>query len=490
MERAGDRAFWNDFVARWEDKWTSALADLLRLRTVSGSADPEDEATYRREITRGFARLAEWARDLGFTVRNYDDRVLVIEAEGAPARPVLGIPIHLDVVPPGESWTRDPFGGQVQDGAVWGRGAQDDKGPIVQMLFGLVGAAELARRAGGGFGHTVRLIIVSEEEIGRWEDIPFYFEREPPPDFAIVPDAAFPITVGEKGLVNLNVEFEWSPPLNDAFELLAGERSNVVPGRAGLRIGRALLEGAEKLSAWPGGSSQAPAPPRVHADEDGLRVEFSGVSAHGSLPHKGHNAATDALEQAARLPQLQGHPAGRALAWLAQAGADLRGKFLSIDCWHERLGQTTVNLGVLRADRHGLRATLNIRNPIGLSCPETVERVRREALRLGEASSGLTVNRVGYDDDGREPIYVDPEQFPQWIEPMRRAYAAVTGRKAELQTIGGTTFAKAFPRAVCFGPVDEHEEKELAHQADEHVTLAALRRNVEIYGRTIAAIAL
>ena len=37
----------------------------------------------------------------------------------------------------------------------------------------------------------------------------------------------------------------------------------------------------------------------------------------------------------------------------------------------------------------------------------------------------------------------------------------------------------------CFGPVDPNDEVELAHQADEHVTVAAMKRNIEIYGRTI-----
>lgn len=41
---------------------------------------------------------------------------------------------HLDVVPPGEGWTCDPFGGERRDGLVYGRGAVDCKGPVVALL--------------------------------------------------------------------------------------------------------------------------------------------------------------------------------------------------------------------------------------------------------------------------------------------------------------------------------------------------------------------
>jgi acetylornithine deacetylase len=48
---------------------------------------------------------------------------------------------HLDTVPVGAGWERDPLGGEIADGAVWGRGAADDKGPIAALLIALQGYA-------------------------------------------------------------------------------------------------------------------------------------------------------------------------------------------------------------------------------------------------------------------------------------------------------------------------------------------------------------
>lgn len=57
-------------------------------------------------------------------------------------RPRLLLSGHVDVVPAGEGWTRDPFGGQVQEGRVWGRGSAD-------MLGGVAAFVEAARRRPG-----------------------------------------------------------------------------------------------------------------------------------------------------------------------------------------------------------------------------------------------------------------------------------------------------------------------------------------------------
>jgi len=74
---------------------------------------------------------------------------------------------------------------------------------------------------------------------------------------------------------------------------------------------------------------------------------------------------------------------------------------------------------------------------------------------------------------------------------LRRAYQQVTGREARTQATGGTTYAKGFPRAVSFGPVDEDAgEPDMAHKSDEFVTRGALIRNAKIYAHALATLAL
>lgn len=69
---------------------------------------------------------------------------------------------HLDVVPPGDEdrWTREPFGGERVDGAVWGRGACDMKGPIAAAMIAL----RALRQAGVELSFDVQLQCVIAEE--------------------------------------------------------------------------------------------------------------------------------------------------------------------------------------------------------------------------------------------------------------------------------------------------------------------------------------
>ncbi len=69
---------------------------------------------------------------------------------------------HFDVVPAGSGWTTPPFGGEIQDGAVWGRGTSDMKGGIAASIY----AVEILRRAGARPTGVIELSGTVDEESG------------------------------------------------------------------------------------------------------------------------------------------------------------------------------------------------------------------------------------------------------------------------------------------------------------------------------------
>ncbi|MCX7765964.1 MAG: M20/M25/M40 family metallo-hydrolase, partial [Candidatus Sumerlaeia bacterium] len=219
----------------------TTTAKLLTFRTISSPENKLDEFT-QQEFQKAFVYLQELAEQLGFKFKSLDNEVAIIELSGkSSSSETIGVLLHLDVMPPGKlEWKYPPFGGVIAEGKLWGRGAQDDKGPIIATLYGLWAVKETTEET--DLQRACRLIIATHEETGKWDDIRRYIELEGTPDFSIVPDAEFPVTVAEKGMVNFEFGFDAGTSVkagNDNVALVsltAGERANMVPDIAELTL--------------------------------------------------------------------------------------------------------------------------------------------------------------------------------------------------------------------------------------------------------------
>lgn len=107
-------------------------------------------------------------------------RVNVIgRMRGQRAKPTLHFNGHLDVVPPGEGWTVDPFAAVVRDGRIYGRGVTDQKAGIAASMF----AIEAIRRAGVRLAGSVEQSATVDEESGGFAGVAYlaangHFRRE------------------------------------------------------------------------------------------------------------------------------------------------------------------------------------------------------------------------------------------------------------------------------------------------------------------------
>ena len=131
------------------------LRSLLRARTVN---PPGDEAL-AAEMLEAYLASAGLATEILASPGGRSN--LVARIEGPRDRPALVLLSHSDVVPVEEErWTHDPFGAEVHDGSVWGRGALDMKSIAVMHA---VAAAELAR-SGRTPSREVVVVVAADEE--------------------------------------------------------------------------------------------------------------------------------------------------------------------------------------------------------------------------------------------------------------------------------------------------------------------------------------
>ncbi|WP_371401335.1 M20 family metallopeptidase [Kribbella sp. NBC_00662] len=138
-----------------EDLLVRVTQDLVR---AHGQNPPGEEAATA-------VVLAAAARDLGLDVRTSPvepgrDNVSITLAGGNdPGLLLLG---HTDVVPVGDGWTVDPYGGLLRDGRIYGRGASDMKGGLAAALIALAALRDTPLT-----GPVELTAVVDEEETGK-----------------------------------------------------------------------------------------------------------------------------------------------------------------------------------------------------------------------------------------------------------------------------------------------------------------------------------
>ena len=174
------------------DKMISDLRKLVRIRSICEKTDSLAHP-FGESVHRAVETALEICSEYGFHVKNNHN--MTAYAEVGEGDELMGILVHLDVVPAGDGWNYDPFDLTVTEDKLYGRGVTDDKGPAVAVIHAL---KELMDE-GAVFNKRVRMIFGMAEETGEWEDMAYYRKEEEIPDFGFTPDADFPAIYGEKG---------------------------------------------------------------------------------------------------------------------------------------------------------------------------------------------------------------------------------------------------------------------------------------------------
>src|SRR6185312_7753878 len=108
-------------------------------------------------------------------------------------------------------WSRDPFGGELVDGEVWGRGALDMKG---QVAAGAVALATLAREGWRGSGDLI-FVAAADEEVGAGYGLQWLVEEHPDAvraDFSVNEGAGDRVEIGGRGLYLCSTAEKMSAP--------------------------------------------------------------------------------------------------------------------------------------------------------------------------------------------------------------------------------------------------------------------------------------
>lgn len=456
------------YEARYAELLPTLLSEVLRFETVE---------KHENAFAEQRAWLSGAGTALGLVVRD-GGSFTEVELPGPPGAPVLGLIVHGDVQPAdAREWKVPPFAGEIRDGEVWGRGAADDKGPLVQALLSMA----TLRASGLHRTHTVRLLVGSTEEVGG-TDTTDYLKTHLPPDWSLVLDSDFPVVVGEKAWHSVTV----TAPARErakgvSFEVSgfeAGLGPAIVPGRATLRL--RWLDGAPDWEPW---LAKVQARPR----SEGTRLEVSGTGAERTLTVFGKSAhagvaldqGRNALVALGRLVEGLLPPSSSAdvLAFAVLAGQDLSGSGLGLSREPPPWNGFDVNVATAKlADDGSVTLAINVRCPPSLYGKALKAHMEAQVSTFDAHRPGAKLAVTGgyYED---VPLILDSQG--KLIRKLLAAYARAMGVKAEPVTSAGGTYAKRFPHSVAFG-MWFRTKPYPGHAADEHVSLADLHAGVRI----------
>ncbi len=324
----------------WIDQHFDAeVAYLQGLVQVPTDTPPGNNAPHAE-------RTAELLKGFGFDAEKHPVPEAEVQAYGLQSLtnlivrrtygegPVIALNAHGDVVPPGDGWTHDPYGGEVVDGKLYGRAAAVSKSDFATYTFAVRALESLGLQLKGG----IELHFTYDEEFGG-ELGPGWLLRQglTKPDFLIAAGFSYQVVTAHNGCLQMEVTVHgkmahaaipttgvdalqgaaailnalyaqnalyqevWSQvegithPYVNVGRIEGGTNTNVVPGKVVLRLDRRMIPEEDP--------AEVEATIRRVIDESAARVPGTSIEikrlllARSLQPLSGNRPLVDALQR-------------------------------------------------------------------------------------------------------------------------------------------------------------------------------------------------
>ncbi len=454
--------------------------ELVRFPTVSAREDPGEGPAFVAMAKH----LDAWAKARGFDFETTEKNGAWIISAGK-TEPEIAFVMHADVVPVDaedqptkeglpDGWTHPPFEMTVDDDRLYGRGTEDDKGPIAAALvtmhtlskFGLLPQGQLQ-------------VIMGTGEESDWSGMQAFAKSRKQAKNVISIDASFPVVVAESGFV------AWTLNIAKAAYTTGAKCIEVLDVKAGQFLTQVPGDGHLTMTAAPGLVAQveaaAQAAKKALGDKrlgyeviktaDKVTLKVSGDAVHSSEADAGANALW-LLAKAADGIELCPTATKNTLKLVSTYFAgDHWGKTLNLAYEHPVMGKLLVIPTVLRTEESQIVLRINMRRPADMSSEDFSKKMDASLKQMQSTTPGLVEAK-----DGRYvgvPALVDPKSH--LVKTLMNIYRqAAADPTAKPKSIRGGTYARLFEGAVSFGPaLPGHTYR--GHAPDEYLERDALK---------------
>ncbi|MBQ8162737.1 MAG: Sapep family Mn(2+)-dependent dipeptidase [Clostridia bacterium] len=441
----------SNYINEKKGEIVSDLKELIKIPSVSSGAYCEKVLLRIKEMYEKNGFETEYDREGGYLLSYF-----------GKSEHSLGLFAHADVVGVSDDWTLGaPFEALEKDGAIIGRGTLDDKSGVIMSLY----CMKLFKELDIPFNSRLVCFTGSNEENGM-EDIQSYVKTHTPPTFSLVPDSAFPLYHGNKGIV-------WIGVSSDApFELITGfcggRSVNITLGDVTVRLkySDALYDELKKDTSV-----------QAERDKDEIVLRAKGISTHGALPEGSLNAGLVAIRAILSCPSFCSVKDRKILEYLTHLLSNYYGEALGIENYDTDFGRLTCTNGIIKMQDGKIYLTFDIRVGASVDIDAMSSKICSE---LSDRAMSVTIIR---SDEAHFVSKDDP-----YIQKCLDVYRKYSGNKdAQAIINAGGTYARYLPCSAEIGT--QYAQKKIfslpkghggLHQPDEYISIDAFLRAIEL----------
>lgn len=457
-------------------KYGKAALDTLRELVEIPTFNVDGVPQYKNpEFIRIADKIQALAKTFDLDFRNVDNRVYEISLAGSGDE-VVGIHAHADVVPvTPENWVLkdgtqlDPFKVTLIGDRMYGRGTEDDKNGIVVAMY----AMKVIKEEKLPLARNFKLLVDTTEETSG-DAIPYYFERNPTPQYNLALDGGYPVVIAEKGYGTVMATFPRRKGEGKGAEIIAmtgGMATNQIPS---VSVATFVSEKPAELAANLQDAGTAYAK-RNGGDFDvsakvvgkDVKLTVTAVSAHSSEPESGVNPVARMLELIhsvdGKIALKHNHITDAARYASDNWGLDYLGGKLGVGFSDDFMGPLTTSLTFVGLDDNAFKLAVNLRVPKGKS-PEKLKAEIAEKLSAWDKKSKVNVD---FTYSVAEPMFRNPEG--EWVKALLAVASENLGMEHKFGTSAGATSVHELPNGVQFG-LARPEVKYTGHTDNEFKT--------------------
>lgn len=454
----------SNYIYEIKDEIINATCEIINIPSIFNDND-NSNTPFGEHTVKALNYVLNLGKSFGFKTKNIDNKCGYIEfGEGEK---LLGIIGHLDVVPAEEDWTFKPFNATIANNNIYGRGAIDDKGPVIAALYAMKAVSDNYK-----LNKRVRLILGLNEE-NDWKCIERYKETEEIPNISFSPDANFPCIYAEKTIESLYVSEKYNKDNKLYITKISTNNNaiNVVPkycevilcyGSSINNIENTINDIIKKYDYNINYSL---------IENNHIKLTSYGIASHAAHPELGNNAISKLLIVLNDLFNFYNIPLDILKFFVNYIGDDFSGSNLKIN-YSDESGKLTLNTAQFKLENNTLSIGFNLRIPVTID----YNIIEKQFNKYCNKNLMVNVARI------QEPLYISKDN--KLVQTLCNIFNDYNSSNYEPQAIGGGTYARAFDNCVSFGP-QMPDAKDMCHQADEYISIDNLIFCTKVYAEAI-----